>query len=514
MPYTGKMKVNIIGGGISGLPLGCYLQMNGFETSIYEKHSVPGGLCASWKRGEYTFDGCLHWILGTDKESSFFKLWSELLDMRSIEFISHDVSVEIELNNNCNKYGDKIFRLYTNINRLEAYLLDLAPEDKRMIKSMVRLMRVMQKYELPPMIDNIPQLQTLRQKMGMITYLPFLFQYFKWRKVTNYSFARKLQNPFLKEAFELLYDGDDINLLVMTMPLAFYDKKSAGYPIGGSAKFAARIAERFVSLGGKIHCNKGIKKIIVEDSIAKGVLLNDGITAYSDITISTADWNFTVFNALDGKYVNNKILELVALKKLKVYPSVMLVSLGVARNFKEHPHFFRFPMKEEYLSPDGTVYKRIEAHLYHYDHTLAPEGKTIIVMSFYSRNGEFWINLRNTDRAAYNRFKNDFAASMINILDEKMGGIKESLEETDIATPATYQRYTGNWKGSAQGWFPAKNPVANSPIAIDLPGLKNFYYTSHWSTPGGGLPSVLKSSHDLAQELCVKHKKKFVTRAF
>jgi phytoene dehydrogenase-like protein len=346
----------------------------------------------------------------------------------------------------------------------------------------------------------------------MITYLPFLVQYFKWKKVTNYSFARKLKNPFLKEAFELLFDGDDINLLVMTMPLAFYDKKSAGYPLGGSAKFARRIADKYELLGGKIHCNKEIKKIIVDDNTAKGVLLNDGTPIFSDITISTADWNFTVFNALEGKYVNDKILELVALKKLKVYPSVMLVSLGVARDFKEYPHFFRFPMKKEYLSPDGTVYKRIEAHIYHYDPTLAPEGKTIIVMSFYSRNGEFWINLRNNDRAEYKRFKEDFATSMIQILDEKIGGVKESVEETDVATPATYQRYTGNWKGSAQGWFPAKNPIAASPITIDLPGLKNFYYTSHWSTPGGGLPTVLKSSHDLAQKLCVKQKNKFVNR--
>ncbi|MGD0710384.1 MAG: NAD(P)/FAD-dependent oxidoreductase [Bacteroidales bacterium] len=506
------MKVSIIGSGISGLSLGCYLQMNGYETAIYEKHSQPGGLCASWKKSEYTFDGCLHWILGSGKESSFYKLWSQLLDMESIEFISHEVSVAIELNNNCNKYGDNVFRLYTNIDRLKAYLIDLAPEDKRMIQGMVRLMRVMQKYELPPMIDNIPQLQTLRQKMAMITYLPFIFQYLKWKKVTNYSFARKLKNPFLKEAFELLFDGDDINLLAMTMPLAFYDKKSAGYPVGGSAKFAGRIADKYESLGGKIHCSKGIKKIIVEDNIAKGILLNDDTPVYSDITISTADWHFTVFDALEGKYVNDKILELVALKKLQVYPSIMLVSLGVARSFKEQPHFFRFPMKNEYRSPDGTVYKRIEAHIYHYDPTLAPEGKTIIVMSFYSRNGEFWINLRNNDRAEYNRCKSDFAAAMIHILDEKIGGVKESIEETDVATPATYQRYTGNWKGSAQGWFPAKNPVAASPITIDLPGLKNFYYTSHWSTPGGGLPTVLKSSHDLAQKLCLKHKTKFMIR--
>ena len=88
---------------------------------------------------------------------------------------------------------------------------------------------------------------------------------------------------------------------------------------------------------------------------------------------------------------------------------------------------------------------------------------------------------------------------MIDYLDKKLGGVRESIEEMDVSTPATYHRYTGNWKGSAQGWFPPKNLMASSPVGATLPGLKNFYYTSHWSIPGGGVPSALKSAHDLAQ---------------
>ena len=70
-----KIKVNIIGAGISGLSAGCYLQMNGFDTQIFEKHSIPGGLCTSWQNGEYTVDGSLHWILGTKEGSGFHKMW-------------------------------------------------------------------------------------------------------------------------------------------------------------------------------------------------------------------------------------------------------------------------------------------------------------------------------------------------------------------------------------------------------------------------------------------------------
>src|SRR5512145_1372554 len=102
------MKINIIGAGVSGLSVGCYLQMNGYETEIVEKHSLPGGLCTSWKRGEFTFDGCIHWLLGSNESSPFYKLWSELIDMKSVEFVNHEARVEIELMKNQDIHGDRV----------------------------------------------------------------------------------------------------------------------------------------------------------------------------------------------------------------------------------------------------------------------------------------------------------------------------------------------------------------------------------------------------------------------
>lgn len=500
------MKVNIIGGGVSGLTLGCYLQMYGFSTEVFEKNPVPGGLCASWKRGGYTFDASIHWVLGSGEGSAFYKLWSQLIDMKSVEFVTHETCLEIELKNNRNKYGDNVFRLYTDVNRLERYLLDIAPEDRRRIKGVMTLIRTMQNYEMPPMISEIPELQTMRQKMQMIKYLPFVLQYLKWGGVTNLRFARKLRNPFLKEAFELLYDGEEVNLLVTTMPLAFYDKKSAGYPIGGSLRFAERFEERYKELGGKINYNREVSRIVVESDRAKALEFSDGSVSESDVTISAADWHFTVYKALGGKYVNEDIERLAALKVLQLYPSVIMVSLGIARSLKDFPHYFRFPLSRPYTSPDGTLYERLEVHIRNYDPAFAPEGKTAVTMSLFTKKGEFWIDLRNSDREQYEKYKRDLAEKMIDELDRKLGGIKGKIEVTDVATPATYHRYTGNWQGAAQGWFPGSNLVAKSPVGIQLPGLKGFYYTSQWSIPGGGLPSVLKASHDLAQKLMLKYK--------
>ncbi|MFO7614108.1 MAG: NAD(P)/FAD-dependent oxidoreductase [Bacteroidales bacterium] len=504
-------KINIIGAGMSGLAAGCYLQMNGFETEIFEKNNRSGGLCTSWNNKGYTINGSLHWLLGSNASNPFHKLWSELVDMDAVEFVNHDVRVELEVKDTRNKYGDNVFRLYTNLERLENYLLDLAPEDEKMIRRLIRSMRKFQQFEIPPVVDSIPKFLPLRRKIGMIKYLPLLFEFLKWRNVTNFSFAGKLKNPFLKEAFQLLYDGEEVKILIMTVPLAYYDKQGAGYPVGGSYRFIQRIEQRYLSLGGKVRYEAEVEKIIAEDNMAKGLLLKNGEKVYSDITISAADWYFTVFKALDGEFVNEELISLKNLEKLQVYPSIFMVSLGVAGSLDQWPHFFRFPLPETLHSPDGMTYERFEVHVYNYDPTLAPEGKTLLSVSFNTDYGDYWIDLYQSDRQEYDRAKGDFAEKIIGILEQRVTGIREKIEVIDISTPATINRYTNSWKGSAQGWFPGKNLVARFPVKMQLPGLKNFYYSSHWSVPGGGLPVSIKSARDLAQTICHQNGIKFTT---
>jgi phytoene dehydrogenase-like protein len=504
------MKINIIGAGVAGLSAGCYLQMNGFDTEIFEKHSRPGGLCTSWKRGGYTFDGCIHWLLGSNSSNPFYLLWSELIDMPSIEFRNHEVRMDIEVKDNLDRYGKNVFHLYTNLGKLSAYLTDLAPEDSRAIKKLIRSMRKMQGYEIPPMIRSVPQLLPFWKKITFIRHLPLLFFLMRWEKQTNFTFARKLKNPFLKEAFHLLFDGDEVPLLVITLPLAFNDRMGVGYPVGGSLNFVRKIEEKYLGLGGKIRYNSGVEEILTESGRATGILLSDGTRVPSAITVSAADWHYTLFDALKGKYISKPILALKEQQNLKVYYSVFLLSLGVSRSFKEYPNILRFPVGRELVSPDGTRYSRMEVHFYNYDPTLAPEGKCMVSLKFYSMKGDYWIDLRSSDPEEYMRKKSEFAEEILGILEEKFTGIREAIEESDIATPATYHRYTGNWLGSTQGWLPGKKFIAPSPVDPVIPGLRDFYMAGQWTQPGGGLPVAIKSARTVAQMICHKYHKPFV----
>jgi len=74
----------------------------------------------------------------------------------------------------------------------------------------------------------------------------------------------------------------------------------------------------------------------------------------------------------------------------------------------------------------------------------------------------------------------------------------------------TYERYTGNWKGSYMGWRGTPATEGKS-MSRSLPGLGNFYLIGQWVEPGGGTPAALISGRGVTQIICKQHKKRFVT---
>jgi hypothetical protein len=49
--------------------------MNGFQSHIFELHFLPGGLCTSWRRGHYVFDGAVRYLTGVGPTASTRPLW-------------------------------------------------------------------------------------------------------------------------------------------------------------------------------------------------------------------------------------------------------------------------------------------------------------------------------------------------------------------------------------------------------------------------------------------------------
>jgi phytoene dehydrogenase-like protein len=77
------------------------------------------------------------------------------------------------------------------------------------------------------------------------------------------------------------------------------------------------------------------------------------------------------------------------------------------------------------------------------------------------------------------------------------------LPSWNVSTPVTVIRYTGNWKGSMEGWLITPHTRFRS-LPKTLPGLQQFMMIGQWTMPGGGLPSGLTTARSAVQAIC-KH---------
>ncbi|MCQ2229664.1 MAG: NAD(P)/FAD-dependent oxidoreductase [Bacteroidales bacterium] len=484
-------RIDIIGGGIAGLSLGIYLQKSGFQTTIYEKHSMPGGLCTGWRRGDYTFNGCVHWILGARKGISFHEFWKEIIDIDGVRFCEHLEKTQIELKE-ADRHGERYFHFINNIDDFESYLLDIAPEDSKMIRRWTDKVRMVM-----PLLEYLPPVKYSMKLIKLIKILPFMRS---WGKMSNKEFAKHFKNSFLRSAIENLYDAE-MRMSVIVFAQAYAAKGVALYPIGGSLAFTKCLQDEYIKQKGVLRTNCEVKDIIVENNKATGLRLKNGETTTADFVASAADWHWTVFDALGGRFASEKMLQLRNPSKESVFYSYCRLFIGVAKSMKEWPHFERFNIPTLCL-PDGTTLQKLEVEVYNYDTTLAPEGKVTMAVNILTREGDWWIKLRTDDMAKYKETKMSIENAIIDVMTQHYGTEwRDSIEVTDFITPATFERYTANLRGSSQGWSPLTDITKRLPIKPTLPGLNNFIMCGHWLEAGGGIPVALYTARKAADKI-------------
>ena len=72
-----------------------------------------------------------------------------------------------------------------------------------------------------------------------------------------------------------------------------------------------------------------------------------------------------------------------------------------------------------------------------------------------------------------------------------------------MVTPLTFERFTGNWQGSIEGWLLTPENLTLQ-MKKTLPGLRNFYMVGQWVPPGGGLPTGVMTAREVMQLVCAR----------
>jgi phytoene dehydrogenase-like protein len=476
-------KVAIIGGGIAGLCTGVYLRQCGFATDILEMDSKAGGLATGWKRQGYTFENCIHWLVGSREGGPLNAGWKEVFDIGRLRFFDDPVYQVLE-------HDGQTLTIYRDPDRLEGELLSKAPEDASAIKEFVRLIRRFSKF-------RFPEGDALRANAGaFLRMIPFFPALSKYGKLTMADYAKRFKNPLLRGFFA---EGiAELSSLAIVFALAWMADGNAGYPIGGSLEMIGLIEENYRRLGGRIRFKSRVERILVENGRAAGVILAGGEIVPADIVVSAADGRATIFEMLEGKFVDMRIQRIY--ETYKPFPSYVQVSLGVGADLGGEPGFLALFLDGEVRIDPQTAENVVSFRVFNYDPTFAPPGKTAVVTFLATYDHEYWRDLRQADPPRYEAEKQRIAGEVIGLLEKRFPKAAGKVEVVDVATPATVIRYTGNWRGSMEGWLitPA---TGMKTLPFVLPGLKNFYMAGQWISPGGGLPSGLITGRMVARRI-------------
>jgi phytoene dehydrogenase-like protein len=485
----------IIGAGIGGLAAGCYAQMNGYRSQIFEMHNLPGGVCAGWKRKGYTFDGCMHHLVGCMPGTRIHRMWQELGAMpRPIHYPDDLICIE--------SIEGKRFTVYTDLDRLEAHMRELAPADGAVIGEFIGAARRLVRFSMMDML--------LAKPWEMVGALPYVGLMGKWGKLTLEQVGAWFSDPFLRRAMGMIqYDFANIPAVVALMFLSGCATRNFGWPAGGSLEFAHSIAQRYTALGGDIQYRAKVEKVLVQNDRAVGVRLSDGTEHRADVVISNADGRATIYDMLDGRYTSELIRTFYA-NPPKQQEMALHISLGVARDLPGEPHMLVLWLPEP-VEIAGQVCDRLDIELFAFAPETAPAGRTAVQV-VATTSYDYW---KARPPEAYRAEKERVAETIIACLDRRFPGLRAQVEVTDVATPLTTERFTGSYLGY-QAWpVPGQkllDALSGKGLSKTLPGLSNFYMVGQWAG-GIGLPNVAAMGRRAIAAICKRDRRRFVTNA-
>lgn len=480
-------KIVIIGAGIAGLCTAVLARRRGYDVEVVEQHETAGGLATSWRRGDYTFETCLHWLAGTNPNSTLYPLWREVFDIDRLTCVYPAEFARVE-----DEHGGHL-SIYADADRLEAELLARAPRDAEEIRQLTAAIRSLAHFPLPDPSEAWP-----RKGFALLRLVPYLALLRRWSKYSIRRYGARFHDPLLRAFF-----GSDENarlsMLALLFGLAWLNDHDGSYVVGGSQAIIRLIEQRFAALGGRLRLAAPVEEILVEHDAAVGVRLYDGETIAADRVISAADLHATVHGLLGGQYLDAAIE--ARFQILTPFASYLQVSLGVARDLSHQPGFVTRVLDAPLVVDPGTELSSVNFRCFHFDPSFAPPGKTAVTCFLPTRNFAYWADTRRNDPARYQAEKQRIAEAVIAIFERLEPGVRAAIEVTDVSSPATVMRHTSNWQGSMEGWLLTPG-MDYAPLRQTLPGLRNFLMVGQWVMPGGGLPSGLLTARLAVRTLC------------
>jgi len=430
---------------MGGLVCADILSREGYKVCVLEKNRQIGGCLQTYVRDKVIFDSGVHYLGGLGKGQNLYQLFKylDIIDRLKLQKMDEDVFDKIILENDDKEYV--YAQGYENF--IQHLLKDFPNEEKGLRLYCDKIKEVCSKFPL----YNLRSGGDINEKTSVLEIDTKAF-------IESVTSDKKLQVVLAGNNMLYVLQADKTPFYVHAMILNSYIESSWKCIDGGSV-IGKYMVENIRKHGGVIHRNSEVKKIIVEEGKVTCVELKNGSRIYGENFISNMHpvrtLEMTETDLIKNAYRNR-------VKGLENSIGGFVVNIV----FKKDS--FKYIKNNYYYHKDGHVWD-----LVHHTEENWPLCYAIF-FSASSRSGEYaesmtiltymrydevkqWENTFNTvatenDRGEdYDAFKKRKAELLIDVVQEKFPGLRDSIKSYYTATPLSYRDYIGNDDGSMYG---------------------------------------------------------------
>lgn len=489
---TSKKSAIIIGAGIGGIATAIYLAKNGYNVSVFEKNSSPGGRCGQLIRDGHRFDLGATMLMMPD-------IYREIFDSLGIPLFENSEIKPLENLYNIYFDNNEVITFTTDMEKMKLQHEKIEPGSY--IKS---LKYVADGYEIFQIginkligrnFDNIFQFANFRN-IGMLIKLKTYIS--NWRYVKRF-----FRNSHLRMAytFQNIYVGQspfNSPALFSMVPAAELTEGSF-FPKGGIYSIVEKLLAEAISSGVSFNYNKPVNKIRVNGKKAESVILEDGSEITADVVVANADLPYTYRKLLPEKGKSRRLDR----KKYscsaisfhwgldKVYPQLGHHSVFLSDGFREGLDRI---FKDKSISDHPSFYIHAPVRT---DPDAAPSGQD--TLSFIVGSG----HVDKMKKQDWDELKKKTHIAVVRRLKQLgLEDIEEHIKFEICYTPESWENACNITRGSVfgslahnlmqMGYFRPHNQHSR---------YKNLFFVGGSTHPGNGIPNVLLSAKLTAERI-------------
>jgi phytoene desaturase len=489
-------KIAVIGSGFAGLSAACHLAKEGYEVTVFEKNSSPGGRARKFEAEGFTFDMGPSWYWMPDVFEKFFGHFGKKpSDYYTLERLSPSYRIYYS--------ADDQLDIPAGVDALCSMFDRLEPgSSKNLLKF---LEEGKYKYEIG--INELvykPGLSLL--ELADPKLISGVFKLHVFQSISSYIkkyFTEKKLVQLLE--FPVLFLGATPQNTPALYSLMNYADMALGtwYPQGGMHKIIEGMVQLARELGVAFEFNSVVQQLELNAVKAKGIKVNGQFRPF-DYIVAGADYHHVEqtlipekFRRYSSAYWDNRTMA----------PSSLIFYLGINKKVDGILHHTLF-FDQDFNKHAEEIYEQPQwpssPQFYiscpsKTDPTVAPEGCENIFFLIPVAPGlkddegtrEYYFNL------VLDRFEKMTGQSIRNNI-----VYKRSYAHNDFISD--YNAFKGNAYGLANTLL----QTANLKPSMVNKKINNLFYTGQLTVPGPGVPPSLISGQVVAGELMKRDKRK------